>query len=73
VADAQYDRDRLLIQCDSLLSLIFYREKRGLSEQTMLDVRELLPALRRETDTITARRKGTAPPTDQPGEDTPPF
>jgi hypothetical protein len=47
----------LLIRCDSLLSLIRYRESTGLSEQTKRDLADLLPPLRRRTDEIIAERR----------------
>lgn len=46
------DDRELLIQCDSLLSLIRYRERAGLSEQTVKDIDALLPHLRRRTDDL---------------------
>ena len=46
------DVENLLIRCDSLLSLIRHRERFGLSEQTIRDLDELIPKLRRETDAI---------------------
>lgn len=42
----------LLIQCDSLLSLIRHREPSGLSEQTIRDLDDLLHPLRKRTDEI---------------------
>lgn len=47
------DDRSLLIWCDSLLSLIRYRERKGLSEQTIRDLDGLLPALRYRTDELT--------------------
>jgi hypothetical protein len=47
----------LLMQCDSLLSLIRYRESAGLSEQTVRDLDALLPPLRARTDEINRERR----------------
>jgi len=44
----------LLIECDSLLSLILHRERMGLSEQTIRDLNALLARLRPRTDSIIA-------------------
>jgi hypothetical protein len=52
--------DDLLIRCDSLLSLIRYRESSGLSEQTVRDLDELLPKLRPVTDDIVRRERAEA-------------
>jgi hypothetical protein len=49
----------LLIAADSLLSLIRYRERQGLSPQTIRDLDDLLPPLRRETVRIIADRRRT--------------
>lgn len=47
----------MLIQCDSLLSLIRHREARGLTEQTIRDLDELLRPLRARTDEIIQTRR----------------
>lgn len=44
--------DEFLIQCDSILSLIFYREGNALSKETRNDVESLLKHLRKRTDSI---------------------
>lgn len=51
--------DDLLIRCDSLLSLIRYREASGLSAQTIRDLDELLGPLRARTgEIVRGRREG---------------
>lgn len=47
----------LLIECDAWLSLIRHRELHGLSEQTIRDLDDLLPRLRKATDNITAEKR----------------
>lgn len=54
--------DDLLVECDSLLSLIRYRESSGLSEQTIRDIDKLLGPLRRQTDQINDQRREAARP-----------
>lgn len=51
------DDESLLIACDSLLSLIYYREKSALTSTTEQDVATLLPKLRAATNRITSRRR----------------
>lgn len=53
----EWPDDDLLIQCDSLLSLIRHRESLGLTEQTVRDLDELLRPLRMRTDEIVAARR----------------
>jgi hypothetical protein len=54
-----HDADgNLLIECDSILSLIRYREKGGLSEQTLADLdHDLLSRLRARTDALIRERR----------------
>ena len=47
--------DELLMAADSMLSLIFYREANGLSEQTRREMPELLTRLRTRTDRAVRR------------------
>jgi hypothetical protein len=47
----------LLIQADSVCSLILYREPSGLSEQTKIDLRELVTKLRVRSDRVTRARR----------------
>lgn len=51
------DLENLLIKCDSLLSLIRYRERHGLSEQTIRELDELLPRLRMATNEISVEKR----------------
>src|ERR1044072_2922878 len=51
--------EELLVQCDSLLSLIRYREPRGISEQTARDIDKLLGMLRKRTDEIAQNTRET--------------
>ncbi len=39
----------LIVQADSICSLIFYREKRGLGKQTLIDLDRLVTSLRKAT------------------------
>lgn len=64
------DDDDLLIRCDSLLSLIRYREMSGLSEKTIHELDELLRPLRTRTDEIIRARRGQDRPS--PGQGTRP-
>jgi hypothetical protein len=48
--------EQLLIEADSILSLIRYRERGGLSQQTVRDVDDLLSKLRPRTDEIARHR-----------------
>lgn len=56
----------LLIAADSLLSLIRYRESRGLDEQTVRDLDELLPKLRRRTDELVREQRSAVTQPTQP-------
>lgn len=49
--------DDLLIEADSLLSLIRYRESRGLSRDTIRDLDDILTRLRPRTDEIIKERR----------------
>ena len=59
------DDERLLMESDSLLSLIYNRERHGgLSEQSCREVIDLLRRLRPRTDRIAADTRNAAPDTE---------
>lgn len=55
------DEENLLIECDSLLSLIKHRESVGMLKQTKADIDQVLRKLRPRTEAIVvARRHATS-------------
>lgn len=60
-SDLLHDREEdgyLLLACDSLLSLIRYRELTGLTSLTIRELDSLIPKLRARTDELTGNRRG---------------